>query len=75
MSRQRKWYADYIGYCFNDDQGREVILTDVFYFVDENGKPTGTGYEVYYPDTKEYADMEYRVFKRCVADCTQIPRR
>ena len=52
MARKRVWYEKYIGYCFTDN-GREVILEDVFYWEDENGKNKRTGYQIYYPDTGE----------------------
>ena len=42
MERKRVWYAKYIGYCFTDN-GKEVILEDVFYWEDENGKNKKTG--------------------------------
>lgn len=42
MERKRVWYAKYIGYCFTDN-GKEVILEDVFYWEDENGKNQRTG--------------------------------
>ena len=58
---KRTWYEKYIGYCFNDN-GREAILNDVFYWEDENGKNRRTGYEMYYPKTNEWSLIGYKQF-------------
>ena len=69
MARERKWYSKYIGYQFADGG----ILEDVFYFTDDNGKPAGTGYEMYYPETGKYTIMGYAAFKK-IADSTVLPK-
>ena len=71
--RTRTWYAKYIGYCFNDKDGREAVLTDIFYFEDE-GKITGTGYEVHYPDTDKYITMDLGSFRKNIVQYTNLPR-
>lgn len=72
MKRSRKWYEKYIGYCFNDN-GREVVLEDIFYYEDENGKITGTAYQMRYTDNNESFDCDYQVFKK-IADQTNLPK-
>lgn len=69
MARKRTWYTKYIGYQFADGG----ILKDVFFFEDDNGKVTGTGYEMYYPDTKKSTVMDYKTFK-AIADSTALPK-
>lgn len=73
MARKRTWYEKYIGYCFTDN-GREVILEDVFYFEDENGKNKRTGYQIYYPDTNERIMTDLSGF-RPIARQTWLPGR
>lgn len=72
MARSRKWYEKYIGYCFNDN-GREVVLEDIFYYEDEKGKITGTAYQMRYTDNNETFDCGYQVFKE-IADQTILPK-
>lgn len=71
MERKRVWYAKYIGYCFTDN-GKEVILTDVFYWENENGKNKRTGYELYYPATNERVYTNLSEMKR-IARQTVLP--
>ena len=68
MARSRTWYKKYIGYMFSDGG----ILQDVFYY-EENGKRTGTGYEMYYPDKNTTCIMDYATFKQ-IADATDLPK-
>lgn len=70
--RQHKWYEKYIGYCFNDN-GREVVLEDIFYYEDDNGKISGTGYEMRYTDNNESFICDYKVFKDIIGQ-TDLPR-
>lgn len=72
MARTRTWYAKYIGYCFSDD-GQEVILEDIFYFEDENGKNQRTGYQLYYPATDERVLTDLTEMKR-IANQTNLPK-
>ena len=69
---RRRWYEKYIGYCFNDN-GKEVVLEEVFYWVDENGKKKGTGYEMFYPATGMRVVMDYNSFMR-IRNQTCLPR-
>lgn len=69
MERARTWYKKYIGYQFGDGG----ILKDVFFYEDDNGKPAGTGYEMYYPESKKSCVMDYKTFKR-IADATDLPK-
>ena len=69
--RKRTWYQKYIGYEFNDN-GRAVVLTDVFYFEDE-GKVTGTGYEIKDSKTGETQVLDYTAFK-AIVDQTNLPK-
>ena len=71
--RNRTWYAKYIGYCFNDKDGNEAVLTDIFYFEDE-GKITGTAYEVHYPKTDETSIMDLKSFRNNIVKYTSLPR-
>lgn len=71
MARKRTWYEKYIGCCFNDN-GREVVLTGVFYYEDDNGKIAGTGYELHYKDGEDVI-CDYKVFKSIV-DQTNLPK-
>ena len=48
------------------------ILQDIFYYED-NGKITGTGYEMYYPDKDTTCIMDYATFKQ-IADATDLPK-
>lgn len=66
---KRTWYKKYIGYQFADGG----ILEDVFRFEDENGKPTSTAYQMYYPETGKRCIMDYKVFKE-IAHQTCLPR-
>ena len=72
MERKRVWYAKYIGYCFTDN-GKEVILEDVFYWEDENGKNKKTGYQLYYPETNERVLTDLLEMKR-IARQTVLPK-
>lgn len=72
MARSRKWYEKYIGYCFNDN-GREVVLQDIFYYENENGKITSTAYEMKYTDTNEVFTCDYKVFRE-IAKQTNLPK-
>lgn len=69
----RTWYKKYIGYCFNDKDGNEVILIDIFYFEDE-GKITGTGYEVHYPETDITEVMDLATFRNEIVKYTVLPK-
>ena len=70
--RKRVWYAKYIGYCFTDN-GKEVILEDVFYWEDENGKDKKTGYQLYYPETNKRVLTDLSEMKR-IARQTVLPK-
>lgn len=72
MARSRKWYEKYIGYCFNDN-GREVILEDIYYYENENGKITGSAYEMRYVDNGETFNCDWEVFKE-IANQTNLPK-
>lgn len=72
MARRRAWYAKYIGYCFTDN-GKEVILEDVFYWEDENGKSKRTGYQLYYPDANSRVFTDLSEMRR-IAMQTNLPR-
>ena len=72
MARSRKWYNRLIGYEFSYN-GRGIILTDIFYFED-NGKITGTGYEMKYSDTGETFICDYSVFKEYISQ-TDYPKK
>ena len=69
---RRRWYEKYIGYCFTDN-GKEAVLEEVFYWVDENGKNKGTGYTMFYPATGERAVMDYTSFMQ-IRKQTYLPR-
>ena len=69
---RRRWYEKYIGYCFTDN-GKEVILEEVFYWVDENGKNKGTGYTMFYPATGDRVVMDYTSFMK-IRKQTCLPR-
>ena len=69
---RRKRYEKYVGYCFTDD-GKEVVLEEVFYWVDENGKKKGTGYTMFYPAVGERVVMDYTSFMR-IRKQTCLPR-
>jgi len=71
--RARVWYAKYIGYSFNDE-GKEVILRDVFYWEDETGKSKCTGYELYYPESGRTVFTDISEMRR-IARQTKTPRR
>ena len=71
--RTRTWYKKYIGYCFNDKDGREVVLTDIFYYEDD-GKITGTGYEVHYLDDDTYHNMDLASFREYIVKYTNLPK-
>lgn len=70
--RTRTWFAKYIGYCFSDN-GKEVVLKDVFYWEDENGKNRRTGYELYYPAEKRTILTDLTEMRR-IAQQTVLPR-
>ena len=72
MERKRVWYAKYIGFCFNDN-GEEVVLKDIFYWEDENGKNKRTGYELHYPATNKYVYADLSEMRR-IAKQTNLPR-
>lgn len=71
--RTRTWYKKYIGYEFCDKDGRPVVLNDIFYFEDE-GEITGTGYEVHYTDTDEWATMDLQSFRNEIVKYTDLPK-
>lgn len=64
---KKQWYEKYIGYCFNDN-GREVILDDVYEY--EDGRKC---YEMHYPDTGEGFITGYREFMR-IRKQTDLPK-
>lgn len=72
MARKRVWYKKYIGYCFCDKDGNEAVLTDIFYYED-NGKITGTGYEVHYPKSDKWEVMDLAAFRANIANYTALP--
>ena len=72
MAQKRIWYAKYIGYCFTDN-GREVILEDVFYWEDEKGRNQRTGYQLYYPDIGERILTDLSEMRR-IARQTVLPK-
>lgn len=68
-------YERYIGYCFNDWNGREVVLERIFPIYNRNtGKVADTGYVLL--DVKSGAQFtyDYRTFKERVVDSTDLPR-
>lgn len=72
MERKRIWYAKYIGYCFTDN-GREVVLEDVFYWEDEKGKNKVTGYQLRYLDNDEVVFTDLSEMRR-IARQTVLPK-
>lgn len=70
---KRTWYKKYVGYEFTDKDGRPVVLTDIFYFEDD-GKITGTGYEVHYTDTDKWEVMDLQSFREDVVKYTNLPK-
>lgn len=74
MARQRTWYKKYIGYCFCDKDGQEVVPTDIFYYEDEKGRITSTGYEVHYPKTDKWAIMDLTAFRETIVKYTNLPK-
>lgn len=72
MERKRIWYAKYIGYCFTDN-GREVVLEDVFYWEDEKGKNKCTGYQLRYLDNDEVVFTDLSEMRR-IARQTVLPK-
>lgn len=69
---RRTWYEKYIGYCFTDN-GQEVILEDVFYWEDENGRNKRTGYQLFYPATGRTVMTDYSGFMQ-IRKQTCLPR-
>lgn len=74
-TRERKWFERLIGYEFNYN-GRGIILLDIFYYEDENGKITGTGYEMKWSDdTEDYGFIcDYATFKEYISQ-TDYPKK
>ena len=72
MERKRIWYSKYIGYSFADN-GKEVILEDVFYWEDEKGRNKRTGYQLYYPKTNERDFTDLSEMRR-IARQTVLPK-
>nr|DAG70870.1 MAG TPA: hypothetical protein [Caudoviricetes sp.] len=72
MERKRVWYAKYIGYCFTDN-GKEVVLEDVFYLKDKNGKNKKIIYQLFYPETNKMVFTDLSEMKR-IARQTVLPK-
>ena len=66
---KRTWYTKYIGYCFNDKNGHEVVLTDVFYY--EDGR---TGYECHDKTTGKEFVCDLKVFRNEIVNYTNLPK-
>ena len=67
MANKKQWYEKYIGYCFNDN-GKEVILEDIFSYEDSR-----KGYQLFEKETNKRYITDYQTFKT-IAKQTNLPK-
>ena len=65
--KRKQWYEKYIGYCFNDN-GREVILDDVFEY--EDGRKC---FEWHYTDDGSSFICDWKVARE-IKNQTNLPK-